>query len=688
MKTITASVLAVGLLSLAPRATAIDDAYAKGKIPGVMMSYGPGRVTGYTDELSSHLDLTGVTHIEDHAFQDCAKLRSVKIPDSVTSIGVGAFEGCADSLYDTKTIPGVKLVDGWAVGFTDELAGRLDLTGARGVACRAFRDCHKLTSVKIPDNVKHVPADAFDDSLYDTNAIPGVKMLDGWAFALSKRSRYEADKKAEPGKSFGEEERPREPPWHLDLTGVTHVGDRAFSGCDLMTSVIIPESVISIGDEAFSGCDLTSVTIPDSVKSIGDEAFSRCRDLTSVKIGKGVKYIGRNAFSKDVYLEDDSIVDENPFYKVVSGMLLAKQGHKLIRCNNVCAAFIPDGVTSIEEGAFARCDHLICVTIPDSVTTIGEGVFAECELLTYVVIGKGVKHIGKRAFACGNRWKGGPLEFSVAEENPAYKVVSGMLLTKNGETLVRGNAIPDEVNDETDDFKKYSISASVTIPDSVINIGDWAFVGCRLTKVSIPSSITSIGDGAFAGCPLTKVSIPNSVTRIGNRAFSWCSDLTSVAIPDSVTDIGVGTFGQCRGLTGVTIPNSVTSIGASAFGGCESLTRVTIPNSVTSIGELAFGGCESLTGVTIPNSVTNIGKHAFNGCSGLTSVTIPNSVTSIKAGTFYGCESLTRVTIPNSVTNIGEYAFDFCDSLKRVSIPKEAQVGNHAFGYNVIVERR
>ena len=90
---------------------------------------------------------------------------------------------------------------------------------------------------------------------------------------------------------------------------------------------------------------------------------------------------------------------------------------------------------------------------------------------------------------------------------------------------------------------------------------------------------------------MTSVTIPNSVTSIGEYAFLGCSGLTSVTIPNSVTSIGGAAFYDCSGLTSVTIPNSVTSIGGGAFRGCSGLTSVTIPNSVTSIGDKAFWNC-------------------------------------------------------------------------------------------------
>jgi len=215
--------------------------------------------------------------------------------------------------------------------------------------------------------------------------------------------------------------------------------------------------------------------------------------------------------------------------------------------------------------------------------------------------------------------------------------------------------------------------------------------------VAIPSTInglpvTTIGDyyaiyvslrghwvGAFDGCTsLTSITIPNSVTSIGDYAFSDCTNLTSVTIPTSVTSLGTNAFWHCTSLASVRIPSSVTNVGDAAFGACTSLMAITVDtrNSVYSdLDGVLFN--QSLTTLveypaglagtyTIPNSATSIGDDAFSGCSSLTSVTIPNSVTSIGDSAFSGCTSLTNLTIGNSVTNIGDSAFNGCGSLTSV----------------------
>jgi hypothetical protein len=155
----------------------------------------------------------------------------------------------------------------------------------------------------------------------------------------------------------------------------------------------------------------------------------------------------------------------------------------------------------------------------------------------------------------------------------------------------------------------------VTIPNSVKEIGGWAFEGTALYEnpanwengaLYIDNCLIEVAKGV-AG----HFRIKENTRVIADWAFSDCSALTSVTIPNSVTSIEHNAFSGCTSLTSVTIPNSVTSIEYNAFSGCSSLTSVTIPNSVTSIGDWAFGGCSALTSVTIPNSVTKIGYEAF-----------------------------------------------------------------------------
>ncbi len=480
---------------------------------------------------------------------------------------------------------------------------------------------------------------------------------------------------------------------------VTTIGEYAFWCCKSLTGVTIPDSVTSIGEDAFGKCSsLTSITIPNSVTTIGGAAFSECGNLTSVTIPNSVTTIGADAFYECKSLKRVTI--PNSVTTIGDGAFSG--------CQSLRSVTIPNSVKTIGDGAFSSCDNLTSVTIPNSVTTIGESAFRYCESLTSVTIPDSVKTIEDEVF-----W-GCP---SLKEFKSKFASPDGRCLIINRELVAFAPAgiteytIPNSVTEIGERaFGGCKSLTSVTIPNSVTEIGECAFVYCSslkefkskfaspdgrclivngkliafapagITKFTISDSVTTIGEWAFCCDNLTSVTIPNSVTTIGESAFRQCESLKSVTIPDSVTTIGDRAFEWCCNLTSVTIPNSVTTIGESAFSGCFNLTSVTIPNSVTTIGESTFFGCVNLTSATIPNSVTTIGEMAFQQCEKLTSITIPNSVTTIGNYAFYECKSLKSVTIPNSVTTIGEEAFAACESLTSVTIPDSVTtIGEWAF---------
>jgi len=302
----------------------------------------------------------------------------------------------------------------------------------------------------------------------------------------------------------------------------------------------------------------------------------------------------------------------------------------------------------------------------------------------------------------------GPYAFARASALTSVKVAQDSKLTKIGEGA----------------FQYASNLASITIPKSVVTIGEGAFEGAKvdhdvvgmsnLTSVTFEdisnSQLTSIGPHAFKhATKLTEITIPASVTSIGYRAFysalylktvtfepnSKLTDisnnvfdyvgLTSITIPSSVTSIGNNAFLYAVSLTSVSIPSSVTSIGDSAFSDATALTSVTIPASVTSIGKQAFYRTEALKTVTfedISNSqLTSIGSYAFNS-SALTSISIPASVTTIGIYAFYRASNLETVTFePDSqLTRIGNSAFHGASALTSIIIPKSVtSIGNYAF---------
>jgi hypothetical protein len=460
----------------------------------------------------------------------CRKgLHGVSLPDSVTSIGNGAFQSCIG--LTCITIPdGVTSIGNHAFSYCFSLTSITIPDSVISIGDRAFSDCHGLISITIPDSVTSIGNGAFDgcndlteiivntnNAIYDSrNNCNAIIETCSNALAVGCKNSVIPD-------------------------NVTSIGNRAFSGCRGLTSITIPDSVTSIGSYAFDDCSgLTCITIPDSVTSIGNEAFSSCRGLTSITIPDSMTSIGSYAFYD---------------------------------CSGLTSITISDSVTRIGDGAFSGCRGLTSITIPNSVTSIGNAAFQNCSNLTSITIPDGVTTIGNYAF-CGCRGL-----TSITIPDSVTSIGSYAFNDCSGLTCI---TIPDSVTSIGDEaFSECSNLTCITIPDGVTSIGNEAFRGCfRLTSITIPGSVTSIGDEAFRGCfHLTNITIPDGVTTIGSYAFYDCRGLTSITIPASMTSIGSNAFSDCSGLTSITILDSVTSIGNRAFLGCTSLTKIRVPYS-------------------------------------------------------------------------------------------------------------
>ena len=499
-------------------------------------------------EIESYIIPDSVTSIGDGAFSSCSSLRSLVIPNSVTSIGDGAFEGCSslsslvipDSVVNIKGNPfylwkGKLECLSASFIYEDNVLFNMDKSklisnrnqeaksfiipnGVMSIEKYAFSDCSSLISISVPKSVTSIGDGAFDgcSSLSSIAISDSITSISAWTFdgCSSLRSLVIPD-------------------------SVTSIGNEAFRGCSSLCSLVIPDSVTSIGDGAFDGCSsLRSLVIPDCVTSIRDGAFDGCKSLRSLVIPDSVVNIKGNPFchwkGKLECLSASFIYEDNVLFNMDKSKLIS------FRNQEAKSFIIPDGVKSIGNRAFDYCYSLISISIPNSVTSIGDESFIDCSSLSNLVI-----------------------------------------------------------------------------PNSVTSIGAWAFDGCKsLRSFVIPDSVTSIGYGAFSYCSsLSSLVIPDGVTSIGAWAFDRCSSLSSLVIPDGVTSIRDYVFSGCSSLSSLVIPNSVTSIGDSAFSGCSSLSSLVIPDSVTCIGFGAFEGCSSLRDIVIPNSVNDIEDRAFEGCN-------------------------------------------------------------------------
>ena len=726
----------------------------------------------------------GVTVIMDYAFRNCYNLTSLIIPTSVTGIGGAAFYGCCNlshitfmgdklslgsenlgyiaqncviesnghyngTYYDSSSNVRWTINDGHLTHV--ELNGETRITIPSVVTSigTAFQSCWELKSVTIPASVTTIVNAAFDgcrnlESIEFKGNAPACNSLfyhdvpDGCEVVVSRDST---------GWGVGEGEL-----WRgLVLRYASNVewiindfGDLLDVNLNGENDIRVPNGVARIMPQAFGGCnELTSVVIPSSVTRIESDAFADCHNLTNVTIGSGVETIYNNAFyncdrltsvtirggTTRVRVEDDAFNGCTALTNITVGVgvtRIADFGFQDSR--GLTVVTIADSVTEIGYRAFADCSGLTNVSIGNGVARIGSYAFLNCSGLTGMTIPVGVDHMEAGAFAgCS-----GLTNITVDADNANYMSVDGLLLSKDGATLILGAnqseriSIPDDVKTIGNSaFENCRGLKNVLIPDGVVSIDDFAFYGCSsLTQVTIPDSVTNIGNQAFHGCSGLAdasgfvvirnvlysyhgadddIAIPDGVTRIGNYAFNNCGSITSIAIPDGITDIESYAFRSCSGLTNiivetgsanyssanglllskdgttliqgvngdVTIPDGVTNIAAAAFFDCCDLASVNIPDSVTAIGDSAFYGCSRLRNITVPECVcTKRMSSVFpSAYFSITNVVVSDNVTSIGNRAFYGCISLSNVSIGNGVTNICAYAFYYCRGLTSVVIP-------------------
>ena len=372
---------------------------------------------------------------------------------------------------------------------------------------------------------------------------------------------------------------------------VTEIGNYAFTECTGLLSVTIPGSVTEIGNGAFNGCTgLTSVSIPNSVTTIGNNAFNGCTGLTSVSIPNSVTSFGQNIFSGcsnlNMPVYTDSVFLFLPFS--YSG-----------------AYAIPNGIKAIVSSAFGDRNSLSEITIPSTVTYIESGTFTYCDSLATV------------NYNVENLYTTWPGPFAYNQSISAFNFGSGV------------RRIPAGLCSDLTNI------ASVTLPNSIEYIGEYAFEGTGIRSVEIPVSVDTIDYGAFAN---------DSMSVYYNGTLQqWCDIEIGFVAFYQYEGAGYDLYMQGELLRDLVIPIDITTLEHKSFVGCN-LSSVVIPNHVTSIGEGSFSSCINLETVSIGNGLTTIAESAFEDCSAMTSLTLGSSITSIQYGAFKRCSSLAEIT--------------------------------------------
>ena len=402
-----------------------------------------------------------------------------------------------------------------------------------GIRANGFYECTGVTGLILPDTVEYI----------DVNAFEGCEKL--------TRVRWSA--------------------------GLRKINTGAFD-CTGLETLVLPEGVTFLGANAFGHAKLKSVSLPSTVAKMtatneksDANPFAFCENLEEIYVAEGNK-----AYKSDgncvMRREDNTLVagckaSKIPSYTEHIGRF-AFQGAALE------SVALPEGVTSIEDYAFAHNDRLKEITLPQSLTSIGKAVFFWCAALGKIAIPDGVTSVGDNAFSTCVSLKElalgaellsagcGLTEFCVAlekitvsENNESFSGEGNCLTRKADNTVIAG-------------------CASSKIPAGTEQIGEYAFCGqTQLGAIDFPDGLKKIGHYAFSCTGLKELKLPRGLQRIGSHAFGNCIELEYVQIPDSVTDVGskafvceqeIGIYYDCTSMTAV-ITDSLTELKEETF---------------------------------------------------------------------------------------------------------------------------
>lgn len=676
------------------------------------------------------------TEIPRNCFANCYELRSVKIANSLLSIGDGAFSRCV-SLTDFAYGDGVT-VDKFGGGVFLNATGlvKFALPEGRtslGVSCFGMDETDsllisrfgkkdpeklrsKLTTLVFGTTTKleSIGGSAFDGtklSTFEVGSNNYYGVADGGKILTSKDGKtYYL---AAIGADFG------------TLTiggGVNTIASGAFSGTNVK-KLTIENPELTIGDYAFENCEvLETITLPkDGRIVVGNYAFAdtavtlkqdpttgnKSNVFSTLKVinSESIASLGDYAFgisgiqSLTLKLENGATIGEGVFYGSVikSLTIYVGDGVEKTTLDGKGSAMVAG---SIGAGALRQCGKLaelnfLRIDGTNGILDLGATVFAMSTSLSSVTFNNVVDKIPVQAFyACSNL--NSVKLYGVKEiGNYAFTACSSLVsveLTKVGET-----GVLETIGDGAFSGNKVSASSSngpqftgIDLPDSLRYIGEGAFLGAGLKKITIPEKVTFDSDADSKDDDPVEMLHTN-----GNYVFFACASLDEVVLPKSLKKVGKYMFGRCDSLRKVNLEN-VEYIGEYAFAQTavsarkvESLFQTIDLSSAKEVGEAAFINCYAINSTVYADNLTKIGAYAFNGTNlkGFYAYALEE----IGEYAFAGIENVNfdRFVVTENLRKVGSAAFFGCKYLERFT----NNSGNDGFdasvnvGDNVIIDK-
>ena len=457
----------------------------------------------------------------------------------------------------------------------------------------------------------------------------------------------------------------------------------------------------------FTAKVLATMAITASALLLPQQGWSRIINFEQDDIGYGL-----NTDTKEATVTNlrnisstanipDSLVYKNAVYKVTA---IGPDAN--YRNDRIKKVVLGKYVQVIDSCAFQGNKQLFSINIPKGMKVIGGKSFQDCYALESIELPEGLEAIRTFAFyssglksfhipASVNYLGVNPVRdtqdldtITISAANPYFKVVNGVVFSKDGQTLL---------------FSGAGIAAdSYTIPDGVIRVAPFAMRNTYKVKgLVLPASVRTLGDEAFCRMGLKTLHIGAGLKNIGECCFGYCPDLATITldaanpilklvdnnilskdgktllivvaqnaeytVPAGVETIAPYVFYGMTKMTGINL-NDVITIGECVFYHTDNLATVIWVTKLQEIGRMAFQ-YSGLTSIILPPSVRAIKYQAFTSCSKNTKIVLPEGVKEIATSAFYGNKLVKEVRVPASATNLGESIFYYCDSLQKVILP-------------------
>lgn len=468
----------------------------------------------------------------------------------------------------------------------DSLSGRLvlpnrvydgtDSLTLVGVGYQAFRACHDLHTVVIPDSVRHIGQQAFVQCIYmDTLRIgAGVESIGYGAFAMCfycnaievdpRNTTYDSRNSCNAIVSTLGDTLVQGCRNTVIPPSVRHIGASAFQSVILPSGFTVPDGVISIGEMAFNGCHTSAMTLPNTVDSIASNAFAGA-EFTTIDMGEGVRHIGKEALWACLHLTELTIPRSVRVigHDAFSGCPALQTVH----FNADSCAVTGSVFFGFDHSAFRNCTALRTLTLGDSVRYLPEYMFYNLVGIETVSLPASLRRVADRAFmGC-----------------------TGLQRVDYGGTLAAWCAIDfgEEGNPLHYAHHLYLGSVlltAITADDSLPSIGRFSLARCTDIEVAdLPDGLHEVGFGAFMGCTaLRSLHLPPSLPTVGGRAFEGCTSLQSMTV-DSNTAFGIHAFGGCSALQRIDSRAAFpATVGAEAFDGVDTQVPVYVPHGTRS----------------------------------------------------------------------------------------------------------